>query len=173
MHSASTEPSDLPRVPRADRRIAQRVARRLSYYAMRPADIDHRLAQIDREWPVDRMLQANAATLSLAGLLLGAFVDRRMLWVPVAAAGFLLQHALRGWCPPLPLLRAMGGRTAEEISLERFALKALRGDFRAVPQAGTWQPALEADIGGEAEPGTPAAAAMRDRAALAMAAARR
>ena len=45
----------------------------------------------------------------------------------------LLQHALQGWCPPLPVFRRWGVRTAREIEEERYALKALRGDFRAVP----------------------------------------
>jgi hypothetical protein len=43
--------------------------------------------------------------------------------------GFLLQHALQGWCPPVPLLRKTGVRTMREIDIERYALKALRGDF--------------------------------------------
>lgn len=44
--------------------------------------------------------------------------------------GFLLQHALQGWCPPVPVLRRLGFRTQTEIDEERYALKALRGDFR-------------------------------------------
>jgi len=162
--------TEQPTFSRADRRIAQRVARRLSYYAMRPTEIGPRLAELDREWPVDRMLMANAATLSIAGLLAGVLGDRRLLLLPAAVAGFLLQHALRGWCPPLPLLRGMGARTAEEIALERYALKALRGDFREVPRAGAWLPALEL---GAVEPGTPAAVQLHDRAAAALEAARR
>ena len=46
---------------------------------------------------------------------------------------FLLQHALQGWCPPLPLFRRLGVRTAREIARERYALQALRGDFDDVP----------------------------------------
>jgi hypothetical protein len=42
---------------------------------------------------------------------------------------FLLQHALQGWCPPLPIIRALGVRTAEEISAEKAVLKRMRGDF--------------------------------------------
>ncbi len=171
MTSASTEHTLRYPGTRAERRIAQRLARRLNYYAMRPVDIDARLAELEREWPVDRALAANAASLTLAGTLLGVLLDRRWLWLPAAVGAFLLQHALRGWCPPLPVFRGVGMRTAEEIAIERVALKALRGDFRGVQQAGAWQPALEAPA--EAEPGTPAAAAMRDRAAAAMSAARR
>jgi hypothetical protein len=45
---------------------------------------------------------------------------------------FLFQHAIQGWCPPVPVLRRLGFRTANEIEQERTALKALRGDFNAV-----------------------------------------
>lgn len=60
--------------------------------------------------------------------------DRRWLWLTGGVAAFLLQHALQGWCPPLPVLRALGVRTAEEIGAERTALKSLRGDFAGVDQ---------------------------------------
>jgi hypothetical protein len=45
---------------------------------------------------------------------------------------FLFQHAVQGWCPPLPILRRLGFRTASEIDTERYALKALRGDFGSI-----------------------------------------
>ena len=48
---------------------------------------------------------------------------------PVGVAAFLLQHALQGWCPPLPVFRWYGVRTQSEIEQERYALKAIRGDF--------------------------------------------
>ncbi len=48
---------------------------------------------------------------------------------------FLFQHAVQGWCPPVPVLRRLGFRTTYEIDRERYALKALRGDFDGVAQA--------------------------------------
>jgi hypothetical protein len=36
-----------------------------------------------------------------------------------------LQHALQGWCPPVPVLRRLGYRTQPEIEEERCALRAL------------------------------------------------
>ncbi len=48
---------------------------------------------------------------------------------PGLVTGFFFQHALQGWCPPLPILRRMGFRTSADINEERNALKALRGDF--------------------------------------------
>lgn len=94
-----------------------------------------RLAELDREWDVERLLQLNAATLILGGTLLGSQVDRRFLLLPLAVCGFLAQHALQGWCPPLPVFRRAGVRTQREIERERYALKAMRGDFDRIPTA--------------------------------------
>ena len=97
--------------------------------AANAGDIEARLAELDREWDVERTLEANAATACLVGLALGATVNRKWFIFPGVVASFLLQHAVQGWCPPLPVFRRMGIRTASEIDYERYALKALRGDF--------------------------------------------
>jgi hypothetical protein len=60
---------------------------------------------------------------------MGFIVNRKWLALPVLVAGFLLQHAVQGWCPPLEVMRRMGIRTAREIEWERTALRILRGDF--------------------------------------------
>jgi hypothetical protein len=39
---------------------------------------------------------------------------------------------VQGWCPPIPVLRRLGFRTAFEIDQERQALKLLRGDYKSV-----------------------------------------
>jgi hypothetical protein len=56
--------------------------------------------------------------------------NNRWLVLPMAVTGFLLQHAIQGWCPPVPVLRRLGFGTFYEIEEERQALKALRGDFK-------------------------------------------
>ena len=99
--------------------------------------IDRRLEELEREWDIERILEANAASLALVGLGLGAFVDRRWFVLPAVVAGFLLQHAIQGWCPPVPLFRRLGVRTQTEIDYERYALKALRGDFQQLPAEGS------------------------------------
>lgn len=99
------------------------------------AQIDERLADLNAEWDVERVLQVNASSLVVLGVALGAGVDRRFLLLPAAVFSFLLQHALQGWCPPLPVLRRLGVRTTREIGRERLALKALRGDFDSLPGA--------------------------------------
>lgn len=96
-------------------------------------EIAERLRELDGEWDVERLLQVNASTLVMLGVLLGAKVDRRFLLLPAAVFTFLGQHALQGWCPPLPILRRLGVRSHREIARERYALKALRGDFNDLP----------------------------------------
>lgn len=99
-------------------------------------EIARRLQALDREWDVERLLQTNASVIVLLGLALARTVDRRFLLLPAAVFGFFGQHALQGWCPPIPLFRRLGVRTQGEIERERHALKALRGDFDAVPAPG-------------------------------------
>lgn len=118
-----------------NRAIERQTARSVAFYADHPEAIPQRLEELEREWDIERVLEANAASLGLAGVLLGVFVNKRFLALPIAVTGFLLQHALQGWCPPVPLFRRRGVRTAAEIERERVALKALRGDFKpAEPQ---------------------------------------
>lgn len=98
--------------------------------------IDQRLAELDREWDVERWVETLAPSLTLFGLFMGVASGRRgWLVLPVAVQGFFLQHALQGWCPPVPVLRGLGVRTMSEINEERMALKALRGDFRDLTTA--------------------------------------
>lgn len=123
---AHTEPSVQARL---DRQLADRLAE----LADAPASaIDQRLAELDRESDIERLLEGNASALALAGLLLGATVSRRWLLLPGVVLPFLLQHAVQGWCPPLTVLRRFGVRSRVEIESERYALKVLRGDFDAV-----------------------------------------
>ena len=118
-----------------NRMIHAEMLERLVYFALHPERVGERLAELDREWDIERALEANAASASLIGLSLGLTTSRRWLALPVLVAGFLLQHAVQGWCPPLPALRRLGFRTPGEIDKERYALKALRGDFRQVEAA--------------------------------------
>lgn len=97
-----------------------------------PATITARLKDLDQEWDVERCVETIAPTISLVGMLLAAKVSMKWLVLPAVVQAFLLQHGMQGWCPPVPILRRLGVRTIEEIDQERYALKTLRGDFRAV-----------------------------------------
>ena len=91
--------------------------------------IARRLEELDREWDIERALMTGAPLLVLLSLSLGTYVNRRWYALAGLVAGFLLLHAVQGWCPPLPLLRRLGFRTEMEIEEERDALRILRGDF--------------------------------------------
>ena len=109
--------------------IERRLELSLAGHAEQPDAIERRLDELDVEWDLERTLETVSSSLTLFGLVSGILGRRRWLLLPVAVQGFFLQHALQGWCPPLPLLRRMGFRTRAEIDKERYALKALRGDF--------------------------------------------
>lgn len=76
-----------------------------------------------------RPMEEGHVAISAVGAGLALLVDRRFALIPLVVGGFLLQHAVQGWCPPLPLFRRGGVRTQTEIEQERYALKAIRGDF--------------------------------------------
>jgi hypothetical protein len=107
----------------------------IRYYSMQPPwVINARLRELEKEWSVERWLETNASALAFLGIILGLTVNRKWLAVPVVVTGFLFQHAVQGWCPPLPILREWGVRTRGEIDREKFALKFLRGDFKDVKE---------------------------------------
>ncbi len=95
-------------------------------------ELSARIDDLDREWDIERVLQTNASVLGLTGLVLGLAVDKKWLAVPGIVLPFLFQHAVQGWCPPVPVFRRLGYRTRKEIDKEKFALKYLRGDFENV-----------------------------------------
>ena len=121
-----------------DEQINERIRRQTESNVARfahagPAAIECRLRELDQEWDVERCVETMAPALTLLGLGLSLTGSRRWLVLPIAVQGFFLQHALQGWCPPIPFLRWLGVRTMPEIEEERHALKALRGDYRSVP----------------------------------------
>lgn len=131
-------PSTIERVPlnTADE-INQQIHRQTEANVARCASeggaaIAQRLEELDQEWDIERCLETMAPSFTLFGLGMGLLVDRRWLLLPMVIQAFFLQHALQGWCPPIPLLRRIGVRTAGEIDAERNALKALRGDYKNI-----------------------------------------
>ncbi len=133
-----TMPNETNRVrrhttPESLARIDASIEENIRFYATQPEHvISRRIDELEREWSIERWLEANASSLALTTLFLGTF---RKKWLVLTGGilSFLLLHAVEGWCPPLPLLRRLGIRTRGEIDREKFALKFLRGDFRSIP----------------------------------------
>lgn len=93
------------------------------------AEISDRIRMLNLEWDIERILEVNASLLIIISSYLGIKMSRLWFLITGAVAIFMLQHAIWGWCPPLPFIRKWGVRTAEEIDAEKTALKAMRGDF--------------------------------------------
>ncbi len=123
------------RVPRRTRpdvndRIARQTAANIEFYRAHPELIEQRLEELDREWDTERALEVMSSSLTGVGLILGIAGSRKWLLLPAVVQGFFLQHAIEGWCPPLPLIRSLGVRTQREIDEERTALASFRGPDR-------------------------------------------
>jgi hypothetical protein len=113
-----------------NRRIRQETEENVvEYGGKNDAELTRRIEDLDREWDIERVLEANASVVILLMIALGALVHTGWLILAALAAAFLFFHAVHGWCPPLRLFRRFGVRTAEEIHEERTALRVLRGDF--------------------------------------------
>jgi hypothetical protein len=137
--TTTTETFDLDRVrantdPTVLRQIDEGIEERVRFYSAQPREvITRRIEELEREWDIERWLQTNASALALSGVLLSVGLSRKWLLLTTGALGFLFQHAVQGWCPPVPVLRRLGVRTQREIDREKYALKVLRGDFKDIP----------------------------------------
>lgn len=114
-------------------KIDRQITESVRFYSGKSEDkITQRIHDLEREWDMERLLETNASALAFTGLVLGVIRNKKWLFLPGIVLPFLLQHAVQGWCPPVPLFRRLGVRTREEIEREKFALKALRGDFEEI-----------------------------------------
>lgn len=96
--------------------------------------ISERLEEIDREWSAGRMTKATIGVAVLIGLILAAVFNSPWWLILPAVGGLLLLQYLfsrSSWLGAM--FREMGYRSGAEIDQEKFALKALRGDFRDLP----------------------------------------
>lgn len=111
--------------PQLNQQIDRQAEENIRRYAGRgEMAIRRRMRELDEEWDIERLLEVNASTLALTGLVLGMTVNRKWLYLTGGVLTFLLQHGLQGWCPPLPILRRLGVRTRGEIDYEKYSLKA-------------------------------------------------
>jgi hypothetical protein len=96
-----------------------------------PAEISKRIEELDKEWDIERYLEVNMSTIALSGFA-ASVITKNNYWLilPAVVLGFFFQHAVQGWCPPLPILRKLHIRTRKEIEREKYALKFIRGDFK-------------------------------------------
>lgn len=112
-------------------RIDQKLIVSLTAAQQNPTSIDAKIAKLNKEWDIERILETNASIIAFIGLLLGFFVHIYWLILPAIVLIFLFQHAIQGWCPPVPIFRRLNVRTQKEIDQEIYGLKLIRGDFKS------------------------------------------
>lgn len=116
--------------PTVNHEINNQIRSRLEgYTGASKAELTDKISELDEEWDTERTLETSFASLVMISTVLGSSVNKKWFNLGGVAAGFMLLHALEGWCPPLPLIRKLGIRTAEEINEEKTNLKILRGDY--------------------------------------------
>ena len=114
---------------RANHRIDQQTRDAIDELGDSPSKIRARLDELDREWDIDRALMLNFAVLASvsSSLAMRTIYKRRRLggWAGMFAVqmGFLAFHAIKRWCPPMPVFRRLGFRSDHEIAAERSALQ--------------------------------------------------
>lgn len=124
--------------PEINQAIDTEIAATVRFYASKTNyEINKKIKELDLEWDIERYLEANAAIFTCVGTTLGLKKSRKWLILPLVVSIFLLQHAVQGWCPPVSVFRRLGIRTRREIEVEKYALKALRGDFDEMPDQGS------------------------------------
>lgn len=110
-------------------RIDRETSRAVSAASESRDAIQTRLAELDREWNVDRALMLNFAVL---GGLSAALTMRSLArsgrvsgWGALffTQIAFLANHAIQRWCPPMPVFRMLGFRSQREIDSERQLLE--------------------------------------------------
>jgi hypothetical protein len=120
-----------------------RVRENIRYYGtMGPEAISTRIARLEEEKDIDRIFATVASGLGLFGLVAGFLGGRTLRMFTWIALPMLFARSLGRWVPPVEGLRRMGFRSRREIEEEKYALKALRGDFKGVEE----EPAPEAEM---------------------------
>jgi len=115
-------------------RDRQQIEDRLARIAFEGAPaIARRLAELDHEWSAGRVAKVLVAAGILAGLAAAVLLSLWWLVLPVLLGLMLLQHLAtrENWLTHA--LKRLGLRSGLEIEHERWALKALRGDFHNLP----------------------------------------
>ena len=98
--------------------------------------ISRYLERLESEWDVNRVLMVASSAVSVLGLAVSSRRSQGWKLLAGVAAGLLLQQGLLGFGPLAGVARLLGVRSRQEIDLEKFALKALRGDFKRIPHEG-------------------------------------
>ena len=106
------------------------IHKNLNYYYHDQQSIDARLLKLDNETDIETYLETESTALTIAGVILGLTVSRKWFIIPLLSSLVVLSRIVNKERKPLPFLRRLGLRSRSEIEKEKYALKAIRGDFK-------------------------------------------
>jgi len=112
---------------KANARVDRMTEQNLERATKEPRFATERLAELEREWDLDRTIMLGFAGMGSVALLLGLRRNWRWRFPLTAQIAFLLMHSVVGWCPPAVVLRRLGFRTRQEIDAERTGLLGIKG----------------------------------------------
>src|SRR5262245_14289362 len=93
--------------PQVNTDIRRRTEMRIAYYEKHPEQIGERLAELNREWNIERVLRTASSSLTLFGIAMAVLRRSRWLLVPLGVQGFVLQQTIQTERLPLPFLRRL------------------------------------------------------------------
>ena len=98
-----------------------------------PSAIDERIEELDREWSAGRATKVLIGFVILLGMGLGLSLGGWWYSLPVIGGLFLIQYLFSRTSWLGLVFQSAGMRSGQQIDEEKFALKALRGDFAKLP----------------------------------------
>lgn len=110
-----------------DQQLRENIAKYI--YADR-RQIDDRIAELDQEWDLERVIEVEAPLMIGLGAALGLLHSPKWFGLSAFAAANVILHSTQGWYPLLPIFQSMGIRSQNDIEVERSALRVLRKDHR-------------------------------------------
>lgn len=120
-----------------DHLAESRIRDNLRYHSsLGPEAVSDRIRELEGQWGLERTLTAGLAGLGVFGLAMGLLGVRSFRLLTWLSLPLLFAYSLGKWAPPVSITARRGLRSLKEIEEERYALKALRGDFQQVPKPG-------------------------------------
>jgi hypothetical protein len=103
------------------------------YYSSLGKDgLTERIHALDAEWDAEKSVVVGLAGAGMAFLALGLVGTRFWRLLAWGTLPLIFMAGQDKWRPSQGILKTLGLRTRREIHEEKYALKALRGDFRNV-----------------------------------------
>ncbi|MDQ3002014.1 MAG: hypothetical protein M3Y08_12240 [Fibrobacterota bacterium] len=105
------------------------------YGSLGKEGLTERIGSLEEEWDMAKFVTVSLAGMGLFGLVMGLFgsrVWRVLTWISLP---LLFLYGQEKWRPSEGMLKSLGLRSRRDIDEEKYALKALRGDFQQVDSA--------------------------------------